>query len=156
MKSKAFEKSTNLLPAAVYYSILFKIKTSNNCSVNSSETSSVCSEEQAPAGIAARPKKPYRYIVYPIKLKTFCWTISNSLIFANNIFFLLLRLSIKDNAAISFSIWVSIFCFTFGLSPCQFHLFKVSLKGFLRVIYGCRNIGLFNSFQLLWRRKEFY
>ncbi len=44
--------------------------------------------------------------------------------------FFWVRLSIQDNAATPFPPWTSLFCFSLGRSPCQFHLFKVSLKGF--------------------------
>ncbi len=47
-----------------------------------------------------------------------------------------LHLSNKDDASTPFSPLISLFCFSLGRSQCQFHLFKVSLKGFLRVIFG--------------------
>ncbi len=57
-----------------------------------------------------------------------------SIIISLRIFWL--RLSIQDNAATPFPPWMSLFCFSLGRSPCQFHLFKSPSKGFLRVIFG--------------------
>ena len=49
---------------------------------------------------------------------------------AEGFLLLLVLLSIQDNTAIPFPPWMSVFCLSLGRSPCQFHLFKVSLKGF--------------------------